>query len=158
MRLSERYHFIPVMADADISDGATGDSFCMKDYHHCCLLFTSETTNWGAGPDIIVYEGATDGATTHAMTVPYRYASAAVGSANSDVWGAWQTAAAEIAMDADHEGYWYIIEFDASDMTGDYDWITVSVDADASAAGGGFTCTAILTPRYAQDVFPTALA
>jgi hypothetical protein len=118
----------------------------------------SETTDWGAGPDIKVYEGATDGATTSAMTVNYRYASAAVGSANSDVLGSWQTPASEVAMDVDHEGYLYVIEFDASDMTDGYDWITVSVDSDATSAGGGFTVIAILEPRYAKSVQATALA
>lgn len=157
MRLTEEFKFIPVIASADISSGGTGNSFCMKNYSHCCLIFTSETTNWGAGPDITVYEGATDGAKTSALTVPYRTASAAVGSASSDVFGAWQTAAAEVALGAEEEGYMVAIEFDAGDMTDGYDWITVSIDDDASAAGGGFSCLAILKPRYPQNVLPTAL-
>jgi hypothetical protein len=158
MYLSEKYKFVPVMNEADISGGADGDSICMKNYHSATFLVFSETTNWGAGPDIKIYSGATDGTKTTAMTVNYRYGSAAVGSANSDVLTDWQTAASEIAMGADHEGYLYVIEVEAREMTDGHDWLTISVDDDASATGGGFACLAILTPRYPKNIISTALA
>jgi len=155
MRFCEQYKIVPVFADADLSDGVTGDSICMKNYHSACFVFLSTTTDWTAGPDVILNSGATDGAETTAMTVNYRSGSAAVGSATSDVLGVWASSA-EVALGADEEGYMYVFEVEASEMTDGHDWLTISLDSDASA--GIATCVAILKPRYAQNLIPTALA
>ena len=154
-RFNEQYKIVPIFADTDLSGGATGDSINMKNYHSACFVFLSSTTDWTAGPDVILYSGATDGATTTAMTMAYRYGSAAVGSATSDVLSAWASSA-EVALGADEEGYMYIFEVEAAEMTDGHDWLTIVLDSDASA-GEGF-CIAILTPRYPQNAIPTALA
>ncbi len=154
MRFCEQYKIVPIFADVDLSGGATGDSINMKGYHSATFIFLSTLTNWTAGPDIILYEGATDGATTNAMTFSYRAGSAAVASLTSDVLTAWATSA-ELALGNDEEGFMYIIEVEGAEMTDGYDWLTIVLDSDASA-GEGF-CVAILKPRYPQLDIPTAL-
>ncbi len=155
MRFCEQYKVVPIFADADLSGGATGDSINMKNYHSAAFIFLSTLTNWTAGSDIKLYSGATDGVTTTAMTFAYRAGSAAVASLTSDVLGAWATSA-ELALGANEEGYMYIIEVEAIDMTEGHDWLSIVLDSDASA--GEAFCIAILKPRYAQLDIPTALA
>jgi len=154
MRLSEQFKFVPVGASIDISGGITGDSINMEGYHSCTFVIMGTTTNWTASPDIIVYEAASDGGTTAAVTFTYRQADAAIGSASCDVLGAAATSA-ELDLGADNEGVMTIIEIQANEMTDGYNWLTLSVDADASA--GGMTILAILEPRYPQNIIATAL-
>ncbi len=154
MRFCEQFKIVPVFADVALAGGATGDSINMKNYHSACFIILSAVTNWTAGPDIKLSSGATDGATTTDMTFSYRIGGAAVGSASSDVLTAWATSA-ELAMGNDHEGFMYIIEVEASEMTDGHDWLTIVLDSDASA--GEAFCVAVLTPRYPQLNIPTAL-
>jgi hypothetical protein len=155
-RLSERFHIVPIFQSADVSSATTGDSINVRNVQNVMFLVMSTTTNWGAGPDITVKSGATDGAETTAVTVYYRYGSAATGSASADILSAWASGTS-VAMGDTHEGYLYIVEVDMADITDGHDWLTCSLDADASAAGEA-TCVAVIEPRYAQDAIPTALA
>lgn len=145
MRLCESKKIVPIAASADINGGVTGDSINMAGYHHATFIIQGTTTNWTAGPDIILYSGAADGATTTAMTFAYRKASAAIGAANCDVLEA-EATSAELDMGADSEGFMVVIEVDAEEMTDGHDWLTISLDADASA--GELVIIAILEPRY----------
>ncbi len=155
MRLCEQLKIVPIFADVALAGGATGDSINMKNYHSACFIILSATTNWTAGPDIKLYTDTSAGGTDTAMTFSYRIGSAAVGSLLSDVLTAWATSA-ELAMDNDHEGFMYIIEVEASEMTDGHNWLSIVLDSDASA--GEAFCIAILTPRFPQLDIPTALA
>jgi hypothetical protein len=153
-RLSEELQFVPVFASADVSSGVTGDSINVKNVQGVTFLLISTTTDWTAGPDVTVKSGATDGAETTAVQCFYRYGSAAVGSNSADILSAWASGNS-VAMDNDHEGYLYIVEVDMDDITNGHDWLTCSLNSDASA--GEVACVAVIRPRYAAQEIDTAL-
>ena len=154
MRLNEEFKIVGVAASADISGGVTGDSISMKNFHHCTFILQGPTTDWTASPDIKVYSGATDGATTTAMTFSYRKGSAAIGSANCDVLAA-EATSAELDMGVNSEGYMFVIEIDATEMTDTHDWLTIVLDSDASA--GEIVIIAVLQTRYGSFAEKSAL-
>ncbi len=153
-RLYQEKKIVPIFASADINAGADCDSIDMKNFHHITLLCQFGPSLSGDAV-LTLYEGATDGAKTAAVTFVYTYGGAAVGSANADVLATESTSAALTATGTTFVSRLLVIELDAASMTDGYDWLTLNISAAASA--GELTVVAILDPRYADMSLDSAL-
>lgn len=158
-RFSESHGILGLTIDGDWNAGFDTDSVDMSKYNHCCMVIMGDASVAGNAV-LTLYGGATAGAKTAAATFTYRYASADVGSASSDVFGAAATSAALTSTASSMDSRCTLIEFDASDLCisgTQYRYATLNV-SDAGTAG---TCdiVAILSePRYSEAIMDTAEA
>ena len=111
--------------------------------------------------ELKVYAGATAAKTT-AIAFKYRLAGAAQGSAGADQFGdrtelATADAATGLTLTAaTYQNKLLLIEVDARDLPDGKPYVTVEIDADATAMN--VAAVSILTdPRYSGDDVPTAL-
>ena len=163
MFLTENLKFVPVASNYDLSTHdtlMTMDSINMKNYHHATFLIQFAALGT-ASVALSAYAGATDGALTSALTFSYAFGSAACLSANADVLGAWGTSAALSITHGTYDNYLLVVEIPADQLTAagnTYDWLTLNFTDPATGATGNVTITAILQPRYKNNVAGTALA
>lgn len=158
MRFPEEYKVVPVIADGDLSAGATlsGDSINMKNFHRCTFLVMMQTLG-GAANYILIYSGATAAALTTAETFSYAFGGAATASANADVLAATSTSANLSVAHATYDEYMLVCEIDASAMTDGQPWLTFSCADTDGGATGNIVVFAVLEPRYTSDRSATAL-
>ena len=161
MKLAENYKIVPILSDQDLTGAATmpGDSINMARYHHATFIVNFQALG-GAATYVKVYSGATDAATTSALTFRYAFGSAATGSANCDVLAAASTSANLTVAHATYDNYMLVIEVDASDMdlANNEEWLTIQFEDTDTGATGNVSVVAILEPRYSSDSSVTALA
>ena len=153
MRLSEFYGIVPVIeADDYGSAGIDGDSFKLSGAHWATVLLTfGEIT----GNSVLkVYSGASAGTKTTALTFTYRVSSADYKAASADQYGAAATSAALTLTAASYDHRTILIEIDPAAITDGEPWITVELDATATALN--VAAFALLQPRYAPAA--TAIA
>jgi len=155
MRLCETKKLVPIFDSADINAGADSDSICVKNAQHVALLCMFGPSLSGNAV-LTLYEGATDGAKTAAVTFAYRYGGAATGSASSDVLSTEATSAALTCTGTTFVSRLLVIEFDMANMTDGYDWLTLEVSSDASA--GELTVVAVLDSKYLSAALDTVLS
>lgn len=157
--LAERFKIVPVLSDQDLNAGATmpGDSIYMRNYHHCTFLVNYQTIG-GAANYVKVYSGATDGATTTALTFNYAFGGAAAGSASCDVLAAWSTSANLSVAHATYDNYLLVIEVSAASMGAGHKWLTIQFEDTDTGATGNVAVIAVLQPRYTNNRSLTALA
>lgn len=150
MLISERLKIVPVLSDGDLNAGATlaGDSINMKNYHSVLFIVGMQTLG-GAANYIKVYSGATDGATTTALTFRYAFGGAAAGSATSDVYTAWATSSNLSVAHATYDNFTLLIEVEAAAMGAGHNWLTFQCEDTDTGATGNVQVHAILVPRYA---------
>lgn len=154
MRLSENNGVVFVLKPADHQAGATGESIKMAKYRHIAYILQFGAVTGDAV--LSVKSGATDGVETTAETMHYRLADADQGGAGADGYGDWANSTALTLTAATYDNKILIIEMDADELTADQPWLTLAVDAAASALN--LAVTAILSePRYAAHDMPTAL-
>lgn len=162
MYLTEAFKYVPMFSGYDLSTHdtlMTSDSINMANYHHATLLVQFDDIGT-ASPIMYVYAGATNGALTSALTFPYAWGSAACGSATADVLGAWSTSAALTITHGTYDNYLLVVEVSAGLMVSagnTYDWLTVNFTDPSTGCTGQVTITAILWPRYKNNVAGTAL-
>jgi hypothetical protein len=158
-RFSETHGIVGLTIDGDWNAGFDSDSVDMSKYNHCCMIIMGDA-NVAGNAVLTLYGGATAGAKTAAATFCYRYSSADVGSANSDVFTAAATSAALTSTAASVASQCTLIEFDASDLLisgTQYRYATLQVSADGSA--GTVDIVAILSePRYIEAIMDTGQA
>jgi len=157
VRFSQSHGILGLVIDGDWNTGFDCDSINMAKYNHCTILIMGDASVAGAAV-ITLYGGATDGAKTAAATFGYRYASAAVNSAGSDVFGAVATSAALTSTPASIASSVMVIEFDAADLNisgTQYQYATLNVSAAGTA--GTVDAVAILSEaRYEEAIMDTA--
>lgn len=154
MRFSEEYGFVHVAEAEDHAAGFTGVSINMANVHHVCFICSfGELTG---SSDLTVKTGASAGTETTALTFNYRWASAARGTAGADVYGSWSTSAALEITDGTYEDYVLLVEVDASEVTADEPWLTLSIDSDASVILA--SCVAITQSRHVGATIPTQIS
>jgi len=156
MRLSEQVGIVPIIEPQDHqSAGIDGDSVKMEQYGHVTFIFLFGEL---AGTSVLkVYEGATAGAKTTALTFAYRYTEADLLNDDADQFTAEATSAALDLTHGTFEDRVLVVEIDASELTDGYPWVTVEIDDTASELL--VSCVAIMSKaRYAEDVPPTAVA
>ena len=138
---------------------AVEESIDMAKYNHATFifLFSADTTGEGV---LTMSAGLTNGAADAAATFTYRYGSAAVLVATSDVLSAASAAVATLTItEAMSISKVLTVEVDTGDMyvsNVQYRYLTPAL-TDAGTAGI-FSCVAVLSePRYSEAVMPTAI-
>jgi hypothetical protein len=155
MRLCETKKLVPIFDSADINAGADSDSICVKGAEHVTLLCMFGPSLSGNAV-LTLYEGASDGAKTSAVTFAYRYGGAATGSASSDVLSTEATSAALTCTGTTFVSRLLVIEVDCASLTDGYDWLTLQVGSEASA--GELTVVAVLDSKYQSPALDTVLS
>lgn len=155
----ENLKIVPVLSDQDLNSAATmpGDSINMANYHRATFIVGFQTIG-GAANYVKVYSGATDGATTTALTFRYAFGGAAAGSANCDVLAAWGTSANLTVAHGTYDNYMLIIDVLASEMGAGHKWLTIQFEDTDTGATGNVQVHALLQPRFAGNRSVTALA
>lgn len=146
MQATELLNIFPICeADDYGSAGEDFDSFKLSNANWATIFISFGGLT---GNSVIkVYTGATAGTKTTAETFTYRVTGADYEAANSDLWGTAATSAALTltATSYDHRGL--AIEIDPAAFTDAQPWVTVEVDATATALNmAGFV---VIQPRYA---------
>ncbi len=160
MNVTQSIAIIPLVRDGDYNAGFTAESIDMANWNHCAILMAGDSSV-ATDSTMVINTATTNAGTTAVVTAPYRWTAVAVGTTASDVWSAWQTAAASFILTAASlaAGYSLIIEFDASDLNVSgvqYRFVTPVVAATGSA--GTVNMWAILTePRVQKDILATAV-
>lgn len=145
--LSQDMKFVPILASADITAGVDCDSVDMQGMKSATFLCTYGPSHAGAaGAILTLYEGATHGAKTTALTFNYKYGGAAIKSASADVFSAIATSAALQIATATLLSRLLIIELNVDQMTDGMRYLTLQVGAEADA--GELTVVAVLDPMY----------
>ena len=156
----ENYKIVPVGVDIDFNTAASNltDSINMRDYRRATFLIQLYDIGT-ASPVLYAYSGATDAACTSALTFRYAFGSAAQGSTDCDVLGAWSTSAALTLTHGTYDNYLLVVDIDASemDMANDEEWLTLDFTDPGNATGQAIVI-AILEPRYTGNCSETALA
>lgn len=162
MYLTENFKIVPLYAGYDLSTHdtvMTSDSINMKNYHHATIIVTYDDIGT-ASPILYVYCGAAAAALTSALTFTYAFGGAATGSASADVLNAWSTSAALTITHGTYDNYMLVIEVSASQMVAagaTYNWLHLNHTDPTTGCTGQVTATAILWPRYKNNVAATAL-
>lgn len=154
MRLCEETKIVPVLEPQDHQAGVDGDSVSMENYAHVCfiILFGELTDNC----ELKLYEGATAGTKTTALTFSYRYTAIDLKSAGADNLGTEATSAALSLVAATFEDRMLVIEVDDSELTQGLEWLTLEFSSDASELLVSVSAV-MCKPRYAQAIPPTAI-
>jgi hypothetical protein len=155
MRLMQDKKIVPLLRSADINAGVDSDSVDMTDASHAAFLLSFGACTGAAGPILKLYEGATHGAKTTALTFNYRYGGAAAKSASADVYSAEATSAALQIATATLQNRLLVIELAASAMTDGMRYLTIEVGAEADS--GVLHIEAILEPAYKGDVIASVI-
>ncbi len=156
--LSERKKIVPLLNSADVSTGSDCDSINMKGFHKATFIFTFGAVT----TDIVITpkSGATAGTKTTAVPSQYAAGGAVIGTAvagstaSCDVLGVWTATATTVPLTAASNKV-MVVEINASDMTADEPWLTLTV---AAGTGGICHCVAVLEPRYSGNRSATCLA
>jgi len=160
MGYSERIKIAPLLVSADIVAGVDAKSVYMGAGHSATfvLLFGSDLAG---DAKLTVYGGATAGAKTTAITTwTGRLSSAAIGSANADVY-----ASTDIEVDdgkdyatltgTTYDGKMLVIEMSSREMPDGKPYLTLSFSADATA--GSLAIIGLIETRYRGDTIATVL-
>ena len=159
MKLAEEKKIVPLLNSADYNAGVSMDSINMKNAHRACVIMTFGAITGNAG--LKVYSGTTAAAATSAMPFRYALGSAAIASSSADVLAAATTAVASSGITltaATYASKMLVLDIDAADMdtANNEEWLTVVIDASASA--GICHAVAVLDLRYPSSVSGTVLA
>jgi hypothetical protein len=160
MMLTERFKPVPVASELDLTGAAInkGDSINMSNFHSATfyVMFGALGT---ADCYVTAYSGATAAATTSALTFRYAFGSAATLSATADVLTAWSTSAALACAHATYDNYMLVVEIEASEMdvANGEEWLTICFEDIDTNGTGNVTCVGLLTPRYKENIAPTAI-
>ena len=154
MRLCEETKIVPVLEPQDHQGGVDGDSVSLENYAHACFaILFGELTDDAV---VKVWEGASAGTKTTALTFSYRATAIDFKSAGGDTLGTEATSAALSLVAADYEDRMLIIEIDDSELTQGLQWLTIEFGSQASELFVSVSAT-LCKPRYAQAVPPTAI-
>lgn len=161
MFLTEDVKIVPVASNYDLSTHdtlMTLDSINMKGFHHCTFLVQWASIGT-ASPLFYVWSGATDGALSSAITFYYAFGTAACLGTDADVLGAWSTSAALTITHGTYDNYILVVEVPATlmDIANAEEWLTINMTDPTTGCTGNVTVTAILQPRYKNNVSETAL-
>lgn len=156
MRLCEQCKIVPILEPEDHAAGADGDSVNMENYGHVTfVILFGELT----GDAVLkIYEGATAGTKTSALTFSYRATSTDLKNDDGDVLGTETTSAALTLTAATYEDRMIVVEIDDSelDQSNSYKWITPEISSAASLEFASIVAI-LCKPRFADDVPPTAI-
>lgn len=153
INISENGHIVNVLPPIDITGGATGDRFTMKNYGHATII-VQVGVSAAAWTDVLVKEcNAASGGTANAIGFSYYKEETAAG----DTLSAKQTATATgIASPSANNNIFYVIELDGSELSDGYPWVEVSFTNGSNSVIA--SAVAILSgARYGNDQSDTAI-
>jgi hypothetical protein len=158
MRLSHENGIVYVLPPADYNAGGTGESINTEGCSHVAFIVQcgTLTDNGGAGADLTIKSGASDGTQTTAETFPYRLAEGAQGAASADLFGDEASAATLELLKATYDSKTLILEVPVDEITEGQPWLTLALNAD----GGSSFISAIailMGRRYNGEDAPTAI-
>ena len=146
-------HFVLGVAPVDIDAGAqTSDAFKMTNYSHATIIIALGVT--GAASTVTVKENQ-DASGTGATAIAFSYYGEA--TAAGDTLGARTSATSSGFATSTNDGVFYVIEFDAAELSDGYEWITVHM-SDPGAATFASIGVVLSGARYAEVESPTAIA
>lgn len=150
MFLSGKLKFVPVVNTADFNGGATGDSINMAKAQRVTFVLMFGAITGAVASILTVKSGASDGSQITSVTFKYALASAATGSASSDVLGTAATSAALTLTAATYQNKMLIVEVEGAEMdtANNHDWLTLALDGGADS--GLLECVAVVEPRYSD--------
>jgi hypothetical protein len=154
--IAEEGHVVPLIYPKDVTGGAVGETFSMREWNHASIIIVIGVTA-GALTNFVVSE-CTGPAAAGAVAIAYNHYNCETtgAAANCDVLGT-RTAVgvAGIAL-AETDNIFYVIEIDAAELSNGYEWIYVNV---TGAAAANFLCAvAVLSgPRYGGEASRTVL-
>ncbi len=154
-RFFEQKALVPMLSSADIVSGITCESIYVGGATHVTFLVVFGPSLSG-NAILTIYEGATDAATTSAITFEYTYGGAATASATSDVMETVSTSAALTCTGVTFVSRLLVIEYDMAQMTDGYDWITPVFGSEAAA--GECTIVAVVDYKYPSPEDATLLS
>lgn len=138
---------VPILTSANINAGVDSDSVDMQGAKSVSFLCVFGPSYAGAAGAILkLYEGATHGTKTTALTFNYRYGGAAIKSATADVLSAVATSAALQIATATMVNRLLVIELNADQITDGMRYLTIEVGAEADA--GELSIAAIVDPMF----------
>jgi hypothetical protein len=154
--ISQKLKLVPIVsiATATLNAGLDSDSVDMQGAKSVSFLCMFGPSYAGAAAVVKLYEGATHGTKTTALTFNYRYGGAAAGSATADVLSAIATSAALSIATATLAGRLLVIELNADQLTDGMRYLTLEIGAEADA--GELTIVAVIDTMYltpAGDTF-----
>ena len=155
MKISEQFLVIPILEPLDTEAGLDGQSVNMGLLHSICYALTFGAVT---GDAVLTFSvGATDGVKTTAIAFTYRRSAGDFKAANADLYGALTAVASTgltlVAATNDHRTL--LIEFDSSAIPDATPWLTLTLDAAASASLTA--CLAVGVPRYQSNTGTTAV-
>lgn len=151
--LAEQGHFVNVLPPIDITGGAVGDRFSMKNYAHATII-VQVGVSAAAFTKIIVKEcNAASGGTANAIAYQLASEETALGDTLSD----FETVAAAGKTPSANDNIFYVIELDASELAEGFEWVEVSLTNGTNSVIA--SVLAVLTgARYQEVATRTAIA
>lgn len=112
--LAEQGHLVGVTPPIDITGGASGQAFSMKNFEHASILLMVGVS--AAAFTKILVKQCTDAAGSNPVAIPFSLYAQEVAGASHDVLGVRQNVAAAGYTPAATDGIFYVIELDASEL------------------------------------------
>ena len=153
-RFSENHSIIYVLKPADHQAGVVGDSIHGGKVHRIAFLIQFGSLTGDAV--LSIYSGATAATKTTQETFRYRLADAVQGSDTADTFADWSTSSALTLTAATYQNRMLVVEIDMDELTAGQPWVTLDLDASASALNAAVA--AVADPRYQAHDVPTVIA
>jgi len=154
MNIAEMGHVVNVLPPKDVSGGATGDRFTMKNYGHATIIVQIGVTDEATATILVKEATAETGGTATAIGFNY-YAET---TADGDTLGAKTVATTAGIAVSPNNNIFYVIEIDARELSDGSPWIEVSI-TDVSTSANLASIVAVLSgSRFANAESATAIA
>jgi hypothetical protein len=156
LNIGENGHVVPLIFPKDVTGGATGETFSMRDWKHATIIVTIGATA-GALTRFVVSEcTGKDAAGAVAIAYSYYAGTTTGAAADCDVLSDVATATTAGIDLSETDNIFYVIEIDADQLSAGYPWIYVNVTS--AAAANFLTAVAVLSgPRYSGPATRTVL-
>jgi hypothetical protein len=152
--ISEQGHIVQVTAPVDVTGGATGQAFSMKNYQHASILVLIGVS--AAAFTKIVVNQATDVSGSNPVAIPFSIYKQETAGAH-DVLGARTAVAAAGYTPSANDGIFYVIELDAAELADGSPYVQVQLTNGTNSVIAAIV--AVLSgARYAETQSPTVLA
>jgi hypothetical protein len=154
--MGEEGHVVPLIYPKDVTGGATGETFSMREWEHATITVVIGASA-GALTRFVVSE-CTGKDAAGAVPIAYAYYACETtgAAANCDVLGVRQAATSAGIDLSETDNIFYVIDIDAAQLSDGYEWIYVNV---TSAAAANFLCAVahLSGARYGGSASRTVL-
>jgi hypothetical protein len=153
IELAEEVHTVNILPPVDITGGAAGDVFTMKNHQHASIVVQVGAS--AAAFTKILVNACSDFAGSNAEAIPYRLRSEE--TAAGDTLGAKEDVAATGKTPAAADNIFYVIDIDGDELPDGKPFVQLSLTNGVNSVIA--SAVAILSgSRYAADQNPTVIA